>query len=70
MVTLVTLVTTVPTPGGVSSPAPLILCLGDIKPKVNRTGISITLISLRSTFLLSSLDEGMLHDECRLQVNP
>ena len=53
MVTLVTLVTIVPTPRGVSSPAPLILCPMNIIPRVGRTGISVTLIPLRSTFLLS-----------------
>ena len=45
----------VPTPREVSSLAPLILCPLDIIPRVDLTGISITLIPLRSTFLLTSL---------------
>jgi len=52
MVTLVTLITIMPTPRGVSSLAPLILCSVDIIPRVGRTGMSITLIPLRPTFIL------------------
>ena len=55
MITLVTLVTIVPTPRGVSNPASLILCPVSIIPRVGRTGISITLIPLRSTCFLFSL---------------
>ena len=39
-------------PKKVSSHAPLILCLVDISTKGGRKGISITVTSLRSTFLL------------------
>ena len=53
MVTLVTLVTIVPTPRGVGTHAPLTLCLMNIISRVGWTGISITLIPLRSRFLLS-----------------
>ena len=38
------MVTIVPTPRGVSSHAPLLLCTEDILPRVGRTGIPITLI--------------------------
>ena len=53
MIALVIMVSTVPTPRGVSSPTPMILCPMDIKPRVGRTDISITLIPLRSTFIFS-----------------
>ena len=52
---MVTLVSIVSTPSGVSSLAPLILCPVDIISRVGRTGISITLIPLRSTFIFSSI---------------
>ena len=54
VITLVTLLTIVPTPRGVSSPASPILCPGDIILGVGQTSISITLIPLRSMFLLWS----------------
>ena len=53
IVTLVILVTIVPTSRGVSSPAPLILCLMNIIPRVGQTSISITLIPLRLAFLFN-----------------
>ena len=49
---LASLVTIVPTPRGVSSPAPLVLCPEGIIPRVGQTGIPITLITW-SAFLLS-----------------
>ena len=58
MVILVTMITIVPTPKGVSSLAPLILCPMDIIPRVGRTGMSIALISMRSTFLLPAAQKG------------
>ena len=58
MVILVTLVTIVPAPRGVSSPAPLLLCPKGIIPRVGRMGISITLI--HGQRLLSSLDDSIL----------
>ena len=41
MITLVTLVTIVPTPRRVSKPTPPILCPVDIIPRVGRTDISL-----------------------------
>ena len=58
MVTLVTMVSLVPTPRGVSSHAKPILCSMDIIPRVGQMDISITLIPPRPTsrlFLTSTI---------------
>ncbi len=59
MANVATLAPIVPTPRGVSSPAPLILCPVDIISRVGRTGISIMLIPKRVS--VSSLSLRMDH---------
>ena len=51
-------VTIVPTPRGISSHAPLLLCPEGIIPRVGRTGISITLILGQRFF--SSLSDHLV----------
>lgn len=65
MVALIPMVTTMPTPRGINSSAPLILCPMEIIPRAGRTGILITLTHGQHFFsLLCATTKHIQHSWC------
>ena len=60
----------VPTPRGVSSPAPLTLCPVDRIPRVGRTSISMTMIPLRAGSHYGQILRGEAFGPMRMQKCP